>query len=212
MSGARSTTASRKPTPGRASMIRFKAKSLQQSEAMCGPACLCIIAASFGIAASEKQIAQACRSSRVSGTTGANMLKGARRLGLPAKIIDNADFRMMQAWMRRGFAVIVDWMSVRETSRPMRRVVEGHYSVVCGLSRTHIVLADPAIGRSRRMSRKDFLRSWFDFTHLYPKRPEEVIIRRMIVLTPREGDRPARSRRGPPRATAGRTSKKMKHG
>jgi ABC-type bacteriocin/lantibiotic exporter with double-glycine peptidase domain len=52
---------------------------------MCGPACLKIVFAYFGRQVSEKQIAKACRSSSRSGTTGTNLVKGAKKFGFGAK-------------------------------------------------------------------------------------------------------------------------------
>jgi hypothetical protein len=82
--------------------------------------------------------------------------------------------------------VIVDWMSTKEDPRSNACILEGHYSVVCGLSKDEILLEDPAHGSVRRIPRRYFLRAWFDFTHLYPKQQDDLVIRRMIVIAPDE--------------------------
>jgi len=63
-----------------------------------------------------------------------------------------------------------------------RHIAGGHYSVVCGLNRDSIVLEDPAIGRRRAIPRRRFLNVWFDFTHVYPKVRDDLIIRRLIII------------------------------
>jgi ABC-type bacteriocin/lantibiotic exporter with double-glycine peptidase domain len=188
MTAARRRRPSRSPAQTRkgvAPRILLKTSSVKQGRALCGPACLRIVAAYFALDISERKLAKACRSSPISGTTGANMLLGARSLGLASAIIDGANFRMIEAWLRRGIPVIVDWMSIGQSRATKQPVLEGHYSVVCGVTKSHIVLEDPGIRRRRHIPRSDFLRAWFDFTHLYPHTKDDLIIRRMIVVGPR---------------------------
>lgn len=163
----------------------LKTASLRQRKALCGPACLKIVADYFNCPASAARLAELCRSSTVSGTTGANLVRGAHALGLCAEIVDHAEFAMIERWIGRGVPVIVDWMSVNN-KRAALRIAEGHYSVVCGLTRSSIVLEDPAIGGRRRMPKLLFRRVWFDFTHLHPRTHGDLIIRRMIVVAPRD--------------------------
>jgi predicted double-glycine peptidase len=62
----------------------------------------------------------------------------------------------------------------------------GHYSVVSGLTSAAIVLQDPALGKRRIIPRPAFYRVWFDFTYVYPRTKDDLIIRRMIVVAPPE--------------------------
>jgi ABC-type bacteriocin/lantibiotic exporter with double-glycine peptidase domain len=179
------------------SAVGLATTSLKQRKAMCGPTCLRMVAGYFGIAASAKQIARICRSSPISGTTGANMLKGARRLGLASKLVDHANFAMIESWLRKGVPVIVDWMSAHETGRSGERTAVGHYSVVCGLTRSHIIVDDPEIGQRRRMTRRQFLNVWFDFKHRSPRTKDDLVIRRLIVVGPEE--LLSKSSRNPPK-------------
>lgn len=164
--------------------VRLDTGNFKQSRAMCGPACLKIVLAYFGRRASEKLIAKACRASRLSGTSGANLVTGAKRFGFRAEVMDHSDLRTIEKCLRRGVPVIVDWMSTvaaRGTSTAC-----GHYSVVCGLDKRHILLEDPGIGRRRRLSRRNFLNVWFDFKRVFPKAQDDLIIRRLIVVAPQE--------------------------
>ena len=168
--------------PSATSTILLNTTNFKQSPAMCGPACLKIVASYFGIEIGERRLIRVCRSSKITGTTGTNLVKGARELGFHAEIIDGADFKVIGKWLRNGTPVIVDWMSVSEDLRTKRHIAGGHYSVVCGLNRDSIVLEDPAIGRRRAIPRRRFLNVWFDFTHVYPKVRDDLIIRRLIII------------------------------
>ena len=162
--------------------LALETSRFRQSKARCGPASLKIVAGYFQINVSEERAAAMCRTSRVSGTTGRNLASAARKLGLAARIVDGANLRMVAAWLRKGVPVIVDWMSVGH--RGAVRAATGHYSVVSGLTATDIILDDPAIGRKRRLPRKVFTTLWYDFKYLSPRKPEDLIIRRMIVIAP----------------------------
>ena len=151
---------------------------------MCGPASLRIVCAYFGTALPETTIARACRSSSLTGTTGTNLVSGALRLGFAGQIVDDATFRHIEVWLRRKIPPIVDWMSAIASPPSRSPMACGHYSVVCGLDRKHIFLQDPAIGRRRRLTRRDFLNLWFDFQQVRPRR-EDLIVRRLIVVRPR---------------------------
>jgi ABC-type bacteriocin/lantibiotic exporter with double-glycine peptidase domain len=151
---------------------------------MCGPACLRIVFAYFGTSVPEATIARACRSSNLTGTTGTNLMRGACRLGFTAHTVDGATFRDIELWLRRKVPTIVDWMSAMASHAGRAPMPCGHYSVVCGINANYIYLQDPAIGRRRRVSRRDFLNLWFDFTCVRPKR-EDLIVRRLIVVRPR---------------------------
>ncbi len=177
--------------PARTRSLRLRTRDFRQSRAMCGPACLRIVFAYFDRSVPEPTIARACRSSSLTGTTGTNLVRGALRLGFAAHIIDGATFQHIERWLCRQVPPIVDWMSAM-ASHPSRSPMPcGHYSVVCGLDRHSIFLQDPAIGRRRRVARRDFVNLWFDFSRVRPRR-QDLIVRRLIVVRPRSSRRPAR--------------------
>jgi ABC-type bacteriocin/lantibiotic exporter with double-glycine peptidase domain len=164
--------------------MRLRVQPFKQSRAMCGPACLKMILAYFGGRATEKSIADLCRTSPVSGTTGLNLVRAAQRLGLDSRIIDRASFSTIECWLGHGVPVIVDWMSVLRVGDSRTQWACGHYSVVYGINKTHLWLQDPAIGRGRKMLRRNFLNVWFDFKRVLPRRPDDLIIRRLIIAAP----------------------------
>jgi hypothetical protein len=132
----------------------------------------------------EAALARICRASSVSGTTGINLVTAARKLCFAAQIVDGANFEMIAAWLRRGVRVIVDWIGTGHRGAGASRVARGHYSVVCGLTPTEIILGDPAIGRKRRLPRNTCMSVWYDFKHLFPRKNDDLVIRRMVVVAP----------------------------
>jgi len=162
--------------------MSLRTKPFKQSKMMCGPASLKIVADYFGIQAGENKLAKLCKSNKIMGTTGENLLRGARAIGLHGSIIDDADFKTIQYWLGKDIPVIVDWMSPGQSRPPHTRMAGGHYSVVVGLTPTHIVLEDPGLGLRRRIKRADFMSVWFDFDDLYPERKSDIILRRIIVI------------------------------
>jgi ABC-type bacteriocin/lantibiotic exporter with double-glycine peptidase domain len=164
------------------SELALETTRFRQSKTRCGPAALKIVVSYFGTDISEARVAVACRVSRVSGTTGENLVTAARKLGFAAKIVDGANFRMIATWLRKGVPVIIDWMSIGY--KEAARVATGHYSVVSGLTQDEIILEDPAIGRKRRLSRPVFMSLWYDFKYLSPRKNDDLILRRMVIVAP----------------------------
>ena len=161
----------------------LKTRPFKQRKMMCGPASLKIVANYFGIQVSEKKLAKLCKSNKIIGTTGENLIKGARAIGLDGHIIDDANFKTIQRWLDKDIPVIVDWMSPGQSRPPRARMAGGHYSIVVGLTSTHIVLEDPGLGSRRKIKRADFMSVWFDFDDNYLKKKSDLILRRVIVIT-----------------------------
>ncbi len=165
--------------------VLLATRSIKQTKALCGPACLKIVCLYYGRTVSLRRLARLCRTSLVSGTTGHNMVRAARSLGFHAAIMDYSTVSMLRRWLRRRVPVIVDWMSPGDANSRTRRMAVGHYSVACGMTRTALLLEDPAVGQRRRVAPKEFLKVWFDFVHAYPRTSQDLVIRRMIVVLPR---------------------------
>ncbi len=158
-------------------------KSHKQGEMRCGPASLKIVAEYFGIAETENRLAKLCKTNIKIGTTGKNIIKAAIDIGLTGRIHDNANYEQIELYLKKKIPVIVNWFSPGQ-SRPANqsRMASGHYSVVIGISPTHIVLEDPGLGDKRALKRSEFLKVWFDYEKQYPKKPKDIILRRMIVV------------------------------
>ena len=156
-------------------------KPFRQAEGQCGPASLHMVLAYYGIEATEKELARLSSSTRKHGVETYGLLRAARAYGVKGFVKDRASFSDLRAHvLKKGMPVIVDWFSTND----------GHYSVVVHLDKKFIYLQDPEIRGIRKMSMETFRRVWFDFPGLYIKTPNDVLLRRMIVIykeEPRRG-------------------------
>lgn len=144
----------------------------QKRPGFCGPASLKMVLDFFGIEKSEAEIGKICKVSEESGMAIPGFRRAAREFGFNLFFKNNADFKDISGFLCKKIPVIVDWFSVDG----------GHYSVVAGLDKKNIYLADPEFRKIKKMSRDTFKRVWFDFPGPYLKSKKDVIIRRIIVL------------------------------
>lgn len=148
----------------------------RQSEAYCGPASLRIVLDHSGIKKSERTLARLAGTTRAKGTTAAGMIRAAKAVGFEATVHDGAELKDVKHWLKKGIPVIVHWFSINDH----------HYSVAVGLDRTHIHLMDPYIGEVQSFTHKVFNRIWFGFRDDTLNQPEDIVLRRMIVVKPKQ--------------------------
>lgn len=156
-------------------MHLFSLPLQRERPGLCGPYTLAAVLRFHGYRTSIRKLTRLCQATRAQGTAPEHLAAAARACGFRAQETSWADFRDLAAALRRGLPPIVLWFS--ET--------EGHYSVVAGLNRASIALADPQWGKVRRMSRSTFRRIWFDFSTSGPERSSRLYARWMLVVAPR---------------------------
>lgn len=163
--------------------IKLDIKSFQETlnAHMCGPASLKIVADYYGIAKTEKEIAELTGLIPGIGVHAENLVKGAEALGLKASISNECVLDDLEKHLRAGRPVIVDWFTRGRSDYPDSAVADGHYSVVIGLDDEYVYLQDPEIGGERKIKRDDFMLVWFDFEGKKIK-PDELIIRQLIAV------------------------------
>lgn len=150
----------------------LRVKPFRQREGYCGPACLKMIFSYYGLERSELELGRAARTSVSQGTHARNLVRVAQSFGFKAVIQDECTFQNIAAYLRKRVPIIVNWFSVDD----------GHYSVVVGLDTNYIYLQDPEIGKIRKLSRKTFMRVWFDFRGNYLKSRDRLVLRRIISI------------------------------
>jgi len=143
----------------------------RQTPGYCGPASVKMILDYYGISMSELDIADAAGTSSA-GTSAEGLTRAVCQFGYRAHIIDRASFAEIERFLDRGIPVIVDWFSQDE----------GHYSVVVGLDEMNVYLQDPELAALRTLDRETFYRVWFDFAGPFITSPDEIILRRMILI------------------------------
>lgn len=152
----------------------LKLKPFEQSRGLCGPTSLRSVFQYFGIKKTEREIAKLAGATVVKGTSLRGMINAARKLGFKAWNKDMASFDDINKLLERKIPVIVEWFHNDD----------GHYSVIVGLTKKHVVLMNPRFGTFDKIDRATFKRIWFDFHGYYLKSKKDAIIRRMIVIEP----------------------------
>ncbi len=151
-------------------------KPYKQQPGFCGPASFAMVLNFFGVKAGEKQLAQLSGCTPARGVGAHTLVSALRHFGMKGFVKDFATLADIRRYvLDRHIPVIVDWFSTDD----------GHYSVVVDITRTHITLQDPEIGRTRTMDLPTFKRVWFDFPGGFIREKNDLNIRRMIVVLPK---------------------------
>ena len=153
---------------------------------MCGPASLKMVLAYYGVDKTEAELAKLCGTDSGLGTDDISIKKVAESLGFNAEIHNNSAFEDIQKWLDKKVPVIVNWFTRGRIDYGIAEVPDGHLSVVVGLDDKNIYLQDPEIGDMRKISRDDFMKVWFDFKGEYINSWEDLIIRQLIAIYPKD--------------------------
>src|SRR3989338_2213166 len=129
----------------------------------CGPASLKMVFEYYGLEKGEGGVAEACNHNT--------------ELGVFAEI---------ESWLKNKVPVIVNWFTPGRRDYMDSEMPDGHSSVVAGIDDEKIYLQDPEIGGIREIPRKEFLRVWFDFPGAAITKPEDIILRQIIIIRPKE--------------------------
>jgi ABC-type bacteriocin/lantibiotic exporter with double-glycine peptidase domain len=149
-------------------------KPYLQSAGLCGPACLKMVLEYFGIHKSEKELTKLSQANPAVGTTAQNLVAAAKKLGLKAFYKDFSTIKEIKKYIDKKIPVIVDWFSGDD----------GHYSVVADIDDKFIYLQDPDLNKINKIDLATFQRVWFDFEVPILRKPEDIFIRRLIVIHP----------------------------
>jgi len=155
----------------------IKLKSFRQTPGLCGPTSLRIVFDYYGVSVSETKIARVAGATQKKGCSIKGLIKAAKHFGFRTYLKKKSSLDDLRYFVKKEkVPVIVDWFSEDE----------GHYSVVGDIDKKNITLMDPSFERGKRkFSTEKFLRIWFDFPGEYIKDPKEVILRLMLVVTPK---------------------------
>lgn len=148
---------------------------------MCGPATLKIVLDYYGVHKSEKELAELTDVIKGIGVDDRAIEKAAKSLCCKVEIKNEATFKDIETWLKKGVPVIVDWFTKGRSDYNDSEVADGHYSAVIGLDENFIYLQDPEIGGVRKLDRDDFMRVWFDFEGEYLK-SSELVVRQIIAI------------------------------
>lgn len=174
-------------------VVTMKFRPLKQhTENDCGPTSIRMIAAYFGLPNVSRELARLTHRAREDGLSNTDLVTALRSLRLTVRSRPNNSWGDLILNNTPDHAIVVSWM--------LNGYI-GHFSLVDKVSKTSIFLADPNRGSVIRLPRFVFLRLWFDYDGLwYPKRPNDIQLRWMAVVSRTEAGRHRR------RSFADRTS------
>ena len=125
----------------------------QKTGYTCGPAVLKIVLHYFGRNFSEKTILKAAGTTKKQGTSHEGLVYVLNKLGYKWVQKENATIQNIEFFIKKKLPVIVDYQAWHG----------GHYSVICGFDKTHLIVCDPAKdGGFRSINKKLFLKRWHD--------------------------------------------------
>lgn len=149
----------------------------------CGPAVIKMVLGFYGIEKSEDEVATLSNKDDDLGIGDKDIKRALEGEGLKVEIKNFASFDDIQAVLDKKSPVIVSWMTRGRNDYDEDEVADGHYSVVVGLDEKYIYLQDPEVGRVRKITKKNFIRVWFDFTSDHIEKWEDLVIRQMIAVS-----------------------------
>jgi ABC-type bacteriocin/lantibiotic exporter with double-glycine peptidase domain len=150
--------------------------AILQAEGECGNTSLAAVARFFGRAESPADFAKAAGTT-IDGTDHGNMVAAAKAMGARARAKATGTIAELAASVMEGVPPIVGWWSLdqgdgefdRRWSLARRKRKDcGHYSVVKGVTETHVVLMDPQEGPSggvwddHAFTHEAWMRVWHD--------------------------------------------------
>ncbi|MDO8601297.1 MAG: cysteine peptidase family C39 domain-containing protein [bacterium] len=159
----------------------LKLKPFRETPGLCGPASLKIVMDYYGVSVSEAEIAKQAGATQEKGVSIKGLMKAAKHFGFKAVAKRNSSLEELSRYVKKEVPVIVDWFSEDD----------GHYSVVADINKDNVILMDPSIRslliyvRRVKFSRETFLRIWFDFPGDHIRTPKDLILRLMLVITPK---------------------------
>lgn len=163
----------------RSSAIRVDVPVFGQEEAQCGVASLKSVLWFLGHRVSAGRLARFSGAGS-DGIDHGPLVRAARKRGFAVFSRANGSIADLRRFLKHGHPVIVGWWSQDKGDLPFdpgwslaerRKRDCGHYSVVCGIDKTRVLLMDPQweerggrlkiVGR-RWMPTRHFRRVWYD--------------------------------------------------
>lgn len=152
--------------------MMIKYKTCKQKKGFCGPASLKIVFDYYGVVKTQEEWAKLSGTTKKDGVQNAGLIKAIETVDFTAKVIKEVSLTDLRKLIHERQIFLAIWWSGRG----------GHYSPVANVTEKNIVLADPELGRLRRMNLKDFDHLWFDFGKDYERRPEDLELRSILVI------------------------------
>lgn len=134
--------------------MHLKLKPYKQSKGMCGPTSLRIVLNYYGIKKSEEELKKLLKVQKYLYDVSIKLMLGAaKKLGFKAKYKTNSSIKEIRRLIKKKIPVIIGWYAPSRGS---------HYSVVEGIDKQNIYIADPELGKIVPLKIKEFEKWWQD--------------------------------------------------
>jgi ABC-type bacteriocin/lantibiotic exporter with double-glycine peptidase domain len=154
-------------------MSKLKALKQKDSEA-CGPTVIKIAADYFNLPISFKKIEKFSLYKKRQGLSNLELVETLKKLNLKVKTKSTATWNDLMKYNKKDAVIIVSWMLDGYI---------GHFSAVERVTKDHIFLADPNVGKIIKFPKIVFLRLWFDYDDLwFPKTNKDIQLRWLAVV------------------------------
>lgn len=140
----------------------------QKMDHTCGPRALQMVLAYYGKRPQLRVLLKACRTRKRTGTERENLVSAATSFGFEVSAKSGSKLSELCRTVRNGTPVIVNYRHIPS---------EGHYAVVTGCNKTHVIMNDPWYGKGFRISKKGFLKRWHGY-HVTQHARWMMIVRR----------------------------------
>ncbi|MFA6533610.1 MAG: papain-like cysteine protease family protein [Patescibacteria group bacterium] len=138
----------------------IKLKIFKQSYGFCGPACFKMVMDYYGVKQSEmywaRLTAMEIKNGKVNRNEGCpddKFVVAVAKIGFKGFCKDNSSIVEVKKFIKKKVPVIVNWFSPEQGA---------HFSVVVGLEKDKIFLADPYLGKVIKLTVESFADRWFD--------------------------------------------------
>ena len=126
----------------------------QSTDYTCGPACLKMVFKKHSLHRREFTLARLAGTEVKWGTQHQGMIETALKHNFFAFVRRNSSISDLREFVKKGYAVIIDW------TEPVHN--EGHYSLLIGFTKRHVIYHDPYWGRQSRLRISRFIRLWYE--------------------------------------------------
>lgn len=151
-------------------MVKYKL--VEQLDDFCGPATLKIVFDYHGIVKSQQEWARLSGTTHENGVQNEGMFRAIKAVGFNYKLINEASFDDVRRLIAQKQTIIAIWWSGNW----------GHYSPVAAINGKTITLADPELGKLRRIELERFDHFWFDFAQDYQRKASDLQLRNLIWI------------------------------
>ena len=147
----------------------------QRDESACGPTAIEMVLKYFNIKHSYKEIATVSKYKEEEGLSNTDIVYTLKKFDLNVKEKINTQWSDLARYNKKNNVIILSWMLDGYI---------GHVSVLEKITKSHIYLADPHTGTTKKIKKIVFMRLWMDYDDMwYPVKNTDIQLRWMCVAS-----------------------------